>query len=85
MAENISGNIVNEQNRQVKFGKKTERTCPSCNASGNFEDRVLHIRSSLEESVTLECPRCMYTEHLPLSEVPEAQTRMTDIMGRPIK
>lgn len=84
MAENIIGDLVSEKGRQVKFEKKTERACPSCNANGIHEDRVLYIRANIENSVTLECPNCAYSEHKPISEVPEAQGQVTDIKGRPL-
>jgi predicted nucleic-acid-binding Zn-ribbon protein len=84
MAENIRGDIVSEKGRGVTFEKKTERPCPVCNANDMHEDRVLHIRSHIENSVTLECPNCAYTTHLPISDVPEAQGNITDIKGRPV-
>lgn len=84
MAENILGDLVSEKGRRVKFEKKTSLPCPSCNSNGIHEDRVLHIRSHIENSVTLECPNCAYTEHKPMDEILEFAP-ITDIMGRPIE
>jgi len=85
MAENIIGDTLSEKGRSIKFEKKTARICPSCNPTGIHEERVLHIRSNISNSVTLECPNCAYTEHKPIGEVPEAYDSLTDIHGRPIK
>lgn len=84
MAENILGDLVSEKGRRIKFEGKTSIPCPSCNSSGIHENRVLYIRSHIENSVTLECPNCAYTEHKPVDEIPEFAST-TDIMGRPIK
>lgn len=84
MAENIRGDIVTKKGRDIKFGKETSQPCPSCNQFGNDESRMLHIRSSIDNSVTLECPNCAYMVHKPIGEVPEAMGNITDIMGRPV-
>lgn len=85
MAENIIGDLVSAKGRRVEYEKKTDRVCPSCNPTGIHESRVLHVRSNIENSVTLECPNCAYTTHVPISEVPEIRGQLTDIKGRPIK
>jgi len=85
MVENIYGDLISEKGRTISFDKKTSRTCPSCNPNGTRENRVLHIVSNIENSVTLECPTCAYQEHRPISEVPESYGSITDIKGRPIR
>lgn len=85
MVENIRGDLISEEGRTISFGKKTDKFCPSCNPGASREDRFLHIVSNIENSVTLECPKCAYQEHKPISEVPEALGQITDIKGRPIK
>ena len=84
MAENIRGDIITEAGRDVKFGAKTSEDCPSCNPTGS-KDRKLFIRSNIENSVTLECPNCAYNVHKPVSDVPEAQGHIRDILGRPVR
>lgn len=84
MAENIRGDIVTKRGRDIEFGKITSRPCPTCNQFGNIEERMLYIRSSIDNSVTLECPNCTYTEHKPIGEVSEALGEITDIKGRPV-
>ena len=85
MAENIIGDMVTERGRTIKFGAATNLDCPACNSTGVRDNRKLHIRSNISDSVTLECPSCAYNEHRPVSEVPEAQGNVTDIKGRPLK
>lgn len=84
MAENILGDLVSKKGRRAKFEKKTSIPCPSCNTTGIYEDRVLYVRSNIENSVTLECPNCAYTEHKPIDEIPELVS-ITSITGKPIK
>lgn len=71
MTEYINGDILRGNAKTA--GPKTSRKCPSCNPDGSHEDRFLYIISAMENSVTLECLRCAYTEHLPFDHVPEVR------------
>jgi DNA-directed RNA polymerase subunit RPC12/RpoP len=74
MAENIRGDVMNAQGRDVEFGKDTGIECPTCHKY------TLHVRSSIENSTEIECPNCGYSEHRPSEEFQE----FTDIMGRKV-
>lgn len=85
MAENIIGDTISREGRRVEFGDVTRIDCPSCNPTGTREDRKLYIRSNIQNSVTLECQTCAYTEHKPATDIPEAMGDLRDIKGRPVR
>lgn len=51
---NVFGNINKDKYKYI-----TEITCPSCKKD------LLHVISIIENSATIECPRCGYLQHLP--------------------
>lgn len=67
MSENINDDLIDSTKRSVEFGRDTKIVCPSC---GHGETpNTLRIRSEIEDTITLECPNCTYTEHRPKNSI----------------
>jgi DNA-directed RNA polymerase subunit M/transcription elongation factor TFIIS len=79
MAEHIIGDLITAEGRTVKFGKATDKACPNC---GHGETpNMMHIRVIIDNTATIECPSCGYSEHVPKELVEEIR----DMKGRLVK
>ena len=79
MSELIRGDVITKEGRGVEFGKATSIKCPDCGKGEN--PNMMHIRSTIDNSSTLECPSCGCTMHVPKEQVEEIR----DIKGRIVK
>jgi DNA-directed RNA polymerase subunit RPC12/RpoP len=76
MAENITGDMITEAGRTVKFGRDTGIKCPACGKGE--EPNTLKVRSLIDNTAEIECPSCGYSECVPAEQVSEIR----DIKGR---
>jgi len=78
-AETIVGDLITAAGRSIKFGKDTGIPCPDCGKGE--KPNMLHVRSIIDNTASLECPACGCVMNRPKEEIEEVR----DMKGRLVK